>query len=105
MTLSDDDFRLIGACLHAVANGPFIPDWEFSILMGLTRGECAAIAARWPNADLADDDVRRAVVNSANHLTGYPIDHEDQWEHYIPASREAISALRDRVSATLFPPE
>jgi hypothetical protein len=105
MTLSADDIRLIGACLQAVANGPFIPDWEFSTLMGLTRGECAAFAARWPNIDLADDEVRRAVMNSVNHLTGYPIDHEDQWDHYIPASRDEISTLRDRVSAALFPPE
>jgi hypothetical protein len=105
MTLSADDIRLIGACLHAVANGPFIPDWEFSILMGLTRAECVAIAARWPNLDLADREVRRAVMNSVNHLTGYPIDHEGQWDRYIPASNEAINALRDRVAAALFPPE
>jgi hypothetical protein len=44
-------------------------------------------------------------MNSVNHLTGYPIDHEDQWDHYIPASRDEISTLRDRVSAALFPPE
>jgi hypothetical protein len=105
MTLSDSDIRLIGACLHAVANGPFIPDWEFGTLMGLTRAECASVAARWPSVDLADNEVRRAVMNSVNHLVGYPIDHEDQWDHYIPASHEAISALRDRVSAALFPPE
>jgi hypothetical protein len=105
MTLSDDDLRLVGACLHAVANGPFIPDREFSILMGLTRAECVAIAARWPDIDLSDNEVRRAVMNSVNHLVGYPIDHDEQWGRHIPVSRDAIGALRDRIQAALFPPE
>jgi hypothetical protein len=87
MTLSADDVRLIGACLHAVANGPFIPDWELSILMGMTRAECAAVAARWPEVNLQDEDVRLSVANGLNHLVGYPIDEEDQWDRYIPVAR------------------
>jgi hypothetical protein len=104
MTLSADDTRLIGACLHAVANGPFIPDWEFSILMGVTRAEYAAVAARWPEVDRRAEDVRLSVLNGLNNLTGYPSDHEDQWDRYIPVARDALDGLYARFKASL-PPE
>jgi hypothetical protein len=101
MTLSDDDKRFIGACLKAVANGPFIPDWEFRTLMGVSRAECAAIAARWPDVDRRAEDVQLAVLNGLNNLAGYPIDHGDEWDRYVPAPRAALHGLYARFKASL----
>jgi hypothetical protein len=107
MTLSDDDIRLIGACLTAIASGPFIPDWEFQTLMGVTREECAAVAVGWPDVDWRVQDVQLSVLNGLSHLMGYPIDDEDQWDLYIPVARGALDGLyaRFQQATASLPPE
>ena len=91
--LSNDDIELVGRCLHAAVDGPFFPDGEFPILMGLTKQEVEAIAAGWPtceDAELQD----RAVKNVLNHLLSYPHGQEAAWGAYIGASgRQVADAL------------
>ena len=85
------DSQVIGQCLRAAADGPFFPDWEFSLLMGFERAEIRQIADRWPNwedeAEQAD-----AVNNVLNNLLGYPHKRWDVWHDFItPVSDEVAS--------------
>jgi hypothetical protein len=73
--------------------------------MGVTRAECASIAASWPPSDLRDERARLAAASAVNQLIGYPIDHEDQWAWYIPVPRDALKGLRDRFARASLPAE
>jgi hypothetical protein len=68
--LSGKTVDVIGRCLDAWANGPFIEDWEFQTVTGLERDEVSAIAKNWPNQD--DPNVDQAVLASMGNLLGYP---------------------------------
>ncbi|MEV7013011.1 hypothetical protein [Streptosporangium sp. NPDC051022] len=93
--MSAEDLRIIKECLDAAVNRPFFPDWEFQTLMGLTRGEIAAIAAAWPSSSEGggQDD---AVNNVLNMLLGYPHDHESRWHKYSSATPERIARVPAR---------
>ncbi len=45
----EGDSEVIEQCLRAAADGPFFPDWEFTILFGFERDEVRRIAECWPN--------------------------------------------------------
>ena len=96
MRLAASDLQTIGECLKAVALGPFLPDWEFGTLMGMSREELTALAMLWPNVDFRERTVRKAISNSLANLTGYPIDGEERWSEYISISRSALSQVHTR---------
>jgi hypothetical protein len=72
MALDSSDRDLVLACLNAAAAGPFIPEWEFQTLFGMTRDEFGAVVAQWPNLDERDNTTYVAINNALNNLTGYP---------------------------------
>ena len=81
--LSNDEQRVIGECVRAAVEGPFFPMWEFHTLFGLEHQEVADIAfARLPPED-SREDVRIAINNALNMLTGYPHKRYDVWDKYI----------------------
>jgi hypothetical protein len=87
-----DDERIIGECLRAAVEGPFFPDWEFSLLFGLERHEVAAVLASWPRTD--DPEVRDLAVNNAlNNLLGYPHKKMSVWSDYISVSPAEVAAV------------
>ncbi len=92
--LSEEQRTLVGLCLHAVVDGPFISsDAEFQTVMGVTRKEVAAVAASWP--DPAGAPLTFVAVNGTlNNLLGYP--HE-RWpalyERIGVDSRPVVAAL------------
>ena len=94
MTASDT--KIIAECLKATAEGPFIPEWEFDTLMGVSKVNFEEIAARWPNIDMQDADVRGAVSNCLLNLAGYPIDSEERWHEYVSVSRDLLDGVRAR---------
>ena len=90
-----NDEKLIGECLRAAVEGPFFPDWEFTVLFGFTRAEVAAILATWPACE--DRSAQQAAVNGTlNNLLGYPIKKRALWPQYISASPEEIQAVYAR---------
>lgn len=91
--LSEDEKLLIGECLHAAAEGPFFPDWEFDTLFGVQRADVASLAARWPDIDGEDETVTLAVQNSLTNLLGYPHGEDASWAEYISGSRTQVEAL------------
>ena len=94
--LTADDISVIEGCLRAAVEGPFFPDWEFSTLFGLERGEVASVWASWPQTEDAVEQWR-AVSGSLNNLLGYPHRRDDVWDEYIPASRDELETLYWRI--------
>ncbi|MEZ6073761.1 MAG: hypothetical protein R3C10_26655 [Pirellulales bacterium] len=90
MPLTRDEIQVIGDCLRAAAYGPFFPDWEFSILFGLTRDEVAAFAEQWPVVLSDHEHLEVAVNNSINHLLYYPSKHREKWDDYISVDRPEL---------------
>jgi hypothetical protein len=87
--LSDAQRILVGACLRAIVDGPYVADdGEFQTIMGVTRPQTAAVASTWP------DFVFVAVSNTLNNLLGYP---HKRW----PQLSEEIGADSRRVEAAL----
>ena len=70
--LSKDDLEIVGQCLTAAVDGPFFPDWEFSVLFGLERTEVASVTRAWPDVSDEDEIAERAVNNALANLAGYP---------------------------------
>ncbi len=91
----ESDTDVIGQCLRAAVEGPFFPDWEFSILFGFDRDEFRRIAERWP---AWDDEVEQAdAVNAAlNNLLSYPHDRWDSWHEYIGSVPSEVARVYAR---------
>ncbi len=60
-SLNNQEIEIIGKCLDAVIQGPFLIDqqaddqwWEFPTLIGLEPEEVADIADLWPNVDMGE---------------------------------------------------
>src|SRR3954462_9019645 len=83
--LTEDERRVIGEGLRAAVTGPFFPMWEFATLFGLDHQEVPDIAFAPPPLDDSRRDVRVAVNNALNMLTGYPHQRYDLWHDYISA--------------------
>ena len=57
--------------------------WEFPTLFDLEHQEVADIAFSPPPLDDSRQDVRVAINNALNMLTGYPHKRFDVWHDYI----------------------
>lgn len=93
MTNDKFQIKILGECLNAVVNGPFIPDWEFHTLFGLTRNEVNAVLQAWPMVEERDNTVRTVINNSLNNLLGYPIDNPEKWAEFISVSKNQLEEI------------
>lgn len=91
--LTPDEQNVIYQCLKATVEGPFFPDWEFSILFGLKRDEVAELVKVWSNVDHTSKLVQVAINNSLNNLLGYPHKRFDIWNDYISVSPSELADL------------
>jgi hypothetical protein len=63
---------LVGLCLQAIVDGPYIEnDGEFHSVMGVSREQAAVISAAWP-AVTSHDDAFMVISNALSNLLGYP---------------------------------
>lgn len=81
--LTDVERRVIHECLRASVTGPFFPMWEFHSLFGLEHQAVADIVFGPRPFDDCHPDVRVAINNALNMLTGYPHKRYDVWYDYI----------------------
>lgn len=83
-------------CLKAVALGPFLPDWEFSTLMGCSREEAVRLVGQWevPPTEQQKD----AAINAMNNILGYPIDHAELVGDWIAWSGDQVKSALDTLS-------
>ncbi len=94
--LNSEEREVVKCCLHAAAEGPFFPDWEFSTLFGLKRDEVKVILASWPNLDDSDESVSCAINGSFVNLLYYPHRCEDVWAQFIPVSAKQLEQIYDK---------
>jgi hypothetical protein len=100
--LTSEEREVVRRCLHAVADGPFIPDDEFHPMIGLSRDELTRIAARWPDLDEGEDDVALALYNSMDGLltwVGWENKEEGEAEwlsEWTGSSAEEIKRIFDK---------
>jgi hypothetical protein len=91
--LSKRESDTIKEVLHAAADGPFFPDWEFQTIFGITRERVRRIADEWPLPNAPPGDVVLAVNNSLNWLLSYPHRKHDLWSDWISVDQCAVNEL------------
>jgi len=79
-----EEQEIIRKCLEAVLNGPFLPDWEFSTLMGVEREELNKVINQWDLINKENDEIKSIISNTIGILTSYPHGYENLLEKYIP---------------------
>lgn len=101
--LSEEDLRLVGACLGAAVIGPYFPDWEFQTLMAADRTEVASVLGAWPEAIATTDwepDAERlqeiVVNNVLAHLLWYPHGQWDELNRVLGVDDAALHAFLRR---------
>jgi uncharacterized protein (DUF433 family) len=98
LTVQERD--VVGRCLKATVEGPFIPDWEFCTLIGLYREDATEILARWPHFDDARQDVQFAINNSLNMLLYYPHEMPEAFKEWIGETTEEVERIYDKWRAS-----
>jgi hypothetical protein len=93
--LSPRDTEIVRECLAAAVNGPFFPEWEFRLLIGLERYEVERVLGAWPDRSNSDDQ-DLAVNNVLNNLLGYPHHEDDAWAAYISSERSEVASILAR---------
>lgn len=94
--LNLEERRIIGECVKAAVFGPFFPDSDFKIIMGVTRDEAIIVANQFPDVDEYDeepegnDDSWLVINNSMVNLLGFPHGKEAVWDRYISATPEKV---------------
>ena len=95
--LDEREREVVRECLRATVEGPFFPDWEFSIIFGLERDVVRQIYLSWPTLDEADECVARAINNSFNNLIGYPAKNKREiWQEFISVSCGELALIFDK---------
>lgn len=93
--LTEKQNKIFQECLNAVINGPFIPDWEFSILFGASKEEVERVLKNWSDRNEEYSSFQLILNNTLNIITGYPISNEDQWAKFISADSDEVRELYD----------
>jgi hypothetical protein len=94
--LNDTEKQVVFDCLHAAANGPFFPDWEFHTLFGLHRHEVAQIVAALPDIDDSDELVSLTIHNAMGNLLGYPHGQAAAWRQFISVPEEEVERIFEK---------
>ncbi len=75
-----------------MSDGPFVEDWEFQTLMGVSRDEMRLIHDNWEEPP--SDETLSVVRDALNNLIGYPHGRMAEVEEMISATKaEMITAL------------
>lgn len=99
LRLDPETIRIVKACLHASADGPFFPDWEFEFLMGVNRETVRAVMQAWPAQTVEPDAFACAIKGSLTWLLFYPHGEGEAWVRYIPVSPDEVRLALDRLQA------
>ena len=90
--------RIYRNSLKTMCEGPFVEDWEFQTVMGVSRDEMRSIHDKWeePPTDVALRVVRQAL----NNLIGYPHGRMSKVEEMMgvpePEMRIALNSILGR---------
>jgi hypothetical protein len=102
LELPAQDVAVIGICVRAVADGPFLPEWEMHALVGFDRADLRRIADSWPPS-APGTEAEAAAWGCLNNLLRYPHGRWDAWSEFIPVSPAHLRLLFDRWIAAQDP--
>lgn len=89
--------------LGALAQGPFINDWELPALTSFTRPELAEIYRRTRAEGYASDDqAKRAIGSSLSNLVYFPHKQHAELERMLGRSRAELGELNDKSHERYF---
>lgn len=95
-TLDERDRQVVAEALRAATEGPFFPDWEFSILFGLSRDEVRRVSADWPETNDTETELV-AVEGAMNNLLGYPHGKDAAFPNYMSVDRAELELVYWRI--------
>lgn len=93
--LDDRERRVLGECLVAVLDGPFLDD-DFETVMGMERSTVRAVLTRWPDPDEPREQ-EWAVGAALNNLLRYPHGGEGVWADWLSVNRDELHAIEYHV--------
>jgi hypothetical protein len=98
--LTESEQQVIRDCLRASVAGPFFPMWEFHTLFGLEHQDVSDIAFG-PPLDDSREDVKVAINNALNMLTGYPHRCGPQvWQQFISVTPDEVRRILKKWKGT-----
>ena len=88
---TEKDAESVRRCIQAIAEGPFLPDWEFSTVMGFQRQELQ----EWLALDVLEfeGDATRMAIAALNNLSGYPHRKNEELGDMTNLSRNELRPL------------
>ncbi|MDU8926759.1 hypothetical protein RXV86_05110 [Alisedimentitalea sp. MJ-SS2] len=88
---TDKDVESVRRCIQAIAEGPFLPDWEFATVMGFKRQELQD----WLALDVfeIEGDAMKMAIAAMNNLSGYPHGKNEELEDMTNLARNEIRPL------------
>ena len=97
LDLNDEEVTIVGQCLNAAVEGPFLPDREFQTLVGCSRAEVQQLAMSWPLLGVDERSVEDTVVGVLNNLVGYPHGEESAWASFINVAPTVVSTVLEKI--------
>jgi hypothetical protein len=90
--LSHEDQESILQCMRAIADGPYIEDWEIHTRLGITRESLRQIISLWPNIDDGFDhsDGFLAINNCMNEVCNGIHIPSEEWDSWFTRSKTQI---------------
>lgn len=99
--LTEDEREVMKECLRAAVKGPFFPMWEFQTLFGLEHQQVTDIAFGPRPLDDTREDVKIAINNALNLLTGYPHKcSEETWRQFIHVPPDEVRRILKKWKGT-----
>ena len=93
--LSVSEQQAVLRCMKAIAEGPFIDDWEFRTRLGIDRATLRQVLSHWPHiVDAGDDsDECLAINNCMNEVSNGLRFSNYEWEKWFTQSRAEIADI------------
>lgn len=91
--LTDHEKKVVLECVHAVINGPFIPEQLFHTLMGIERSDYIRFIDDWEGDSLKNEDEANYIYCALLQLIEYPHNKDDVWFDYISEPKENVSKI------------
>ena len=97
-SLSNREAEIVRCSLRAAVEGTFFPDWEFELLMGISREKMQRVYDTWTQQSVSHDELCLAFFNSMTNLIGYPPGQERELELYVAGGASSIAEVLHRLA-------
>ena len=82
--LTEEERRVMQACLKAASEGPFFPEDEFQRRFGQDRGDLDRVLRAWPRVDESAERVALAIINAMASLLSGRHGQPEERRRWVP---------------------